>query len=176
MNLATFLTQSFQFSRDTFVKLAEDMRDAPRTFPTPRGGNHPQWLVGHVTLAESKLIQEFALGEDCPYSEWLATMGPGTEPVADAKAYPAYDTLLASFKTMRERTLRALSTMKDADFDRPSHAPEQFKEIFPTVGPCFLHALLHCNIHTGQLADARRAAGRKPMLFTPPNPELAEAR
>ena len=56
MNLATFLRESFAFSRDMTVKLAEDMRDAPRTFPTPKGGNHPQWVMGHLTLAEDGLI------------------------------------------------------------------------------------------------------------------------
>ena len=33
--------KALQISDQSFLQLVEDMRDAPLTCPTPRGGNHP---------------------------------------------------------------------------------------------------------------------------------------
>ena len=77
-----------------------------------------------------------------------------------------------AFKATRERTQRGLADMKDADFDTPAGAPEEFRHLLPTVGHCFMHALMHNSVHIGQLTDARRALGREPLLF---NPKRVEA-
>ena len=37
------------------LQLIEDMRDAPVTSPTPRGGNHPLWILGHITWVEGNV-------------------------------------------------------------------------------------------------------------------------
>ena len=47
--------------RGTFG-LIEDMRDAPLTQPTSHGGNHPHWVLGHLTLVEGN-IPALILGE-----------------------------------------------------------------------------------------------------------------
>jgi hypothetical protein len=79
------------------LTLLEDMRDAPLTFPTPNGGCHPLWI----------------LDEPNPLASWESMFCRGTEPVADASAYPPL--LMAN----------------------------------------------HWLAHRGQVADARRAAGRE---------------
>ena len=67
-------------------------------------------------------------------------------------------------ETVRAETMAFLDTLTDADLDKPSHAPEEMKEWFGTIGQCLAVAPIHFGFHGGQIADARRAAGRQPVL------------
>ena len=51
MNTKALLRHQLETNRDWYLGGAKDMADAAMTFPTPNGGNHPTWLVGHLTLA-----------------------------------------------------------------------------------------------------------------------------
>lgn len=175
MNTAQFIHASLEFSGDALVKLAQDMKSAPLTFPTPTGGNHPLWIVGHIASSEAKLVHEFGLRIPSAYDHWFPVFGPGTTPVADASIYPSYAAVLEAFEKTRALTLNSLLTMQDADFDQPSGAPEHFKDILGTVGDCFRLAIFHAAVHTGQLTDCRRAANRKPILFDPTGTEFETA-
>ena len=171
MHATQFIRHALECSADAALKLAEDMRDAPLTFPTRKGGNHPLWIVGHCAVAESMLIQEFAFGRSHPLAYWMEIFGPGSTPVDDASAYPSFETVLRTFKETRAATMAGLGTLTDADLDRPSAAPKEFAQFVGTIGQCYLHTITHLAVHTGQLADARRAIGREPLLFRPPVPE-----
>ncbi len=35
-------------------QLAENMKDAPVTLSTPKGGNRPLWFMGHLGYAEAR--------------------------------------------------------------------------------------------------------------------------
>jgi hypothetical protein len=49
--------------------------------------------------------------------------------------------------------------------DRPNKSPpEDVKDFFPTIASSFTFMALHQMNHAGQVVDARRAAGRKPMF------------
>jgi uncharacterized damage-inducible protein DinB len=171
MRTTQFIRQALDASAHNFLTLINDMRDAPLTFPTDAGGNHPLWILGHIAVAESKLIQDIALGCGHPLDRWMSIFGPFTTPVADASAYPSFDEVMAAFQRARAFTLETLDALSESDLDRPSAAcPPEFKEFVGTVGNCFLHTITHMATHTGQVADARRAAGREPLLFRPPTP------
>ena len=90
--------------------------------------------------------------------------GMGSQPVADASAYPSLDELTAEFEKVRANTLKVLDGFTDADLDKPSHAPPDLTSMFGTVGQCLVMAALHCAFHAGQVADARRAMGHKPLF------------
>ena len=51
---------------------AEDMRDAPLTQPTPRGGNHSMWVLGHLALVEGEVPQLLS-GEPNPVAHWRSS-------------------------------------------------------------------------------------------------------
>ena len=149
-----------------FTQLAEDMRDAPLTRPTPRGGNHPMWVVGHITFIEAG-IPHILFGEPNPLAHWAPLFAPGSEPKDDASAYPPYDEVLRAYRGHRARTLKILDGLSEAELDRPTKAPlKGLEQVLATFGQTLLVQALHQMTHRGQLADARRAAGRKP-LFTP---------
>ncbi len=104
------------------VQLIEDMKDAPLTFPTPNGGCHPLWIVGHLAYSEGQLVRD-----------WM--LGIGTEPTADAANYPSFAELTAKFQQAHEETLALLDSMSEEDLDTPSKnvLPDYEKYSRPTA-------------------------------------------
>src|SRR5690242_12829940 len=122
MKTTDYIRRGLERSANVALPLLEDMRDAPLTFPTSKGGNHPLWVLGHFTVAEGRIVQEIMLGRAHPYPHWVELFGPRTQPVADAARYPSFDEVMQAFKEVRSRTLQVLESMTDADLDQPSKA------------------------------------------------------
>jgi hypothetical protein len=158
------IKQLLEQSRFWAISLITDMKDVPTTFPTSKGGNHPLWVLGHLVYSESSLVSKFIQGKDHSLCKWDSLFGKGADPVADLCRYPSMDELLAEFEVVRAETLKFVNSLTDDDLDKPSHAPEDLKDIFGTVGQCLLMIGLHGTFHAGQVADARRSAGRNPLL------------
>jgi uncharacterized damage-inducible protein DinB len=157
---------ALQVSDDGMMRLVEDMRDSAMTQPTPRGGNHVLWVLGHITFIEGNLSRVI-LGESNPVDHWAPLFAPGSEPTSDPTAYPPFDEVLSSYKKLRARNLKLLEEIGEAGLDRPTKSPPRgMEQILSTTGRTFLIIALHQMNHRGQLADCRRAAGRQPM-FTP---------
>jgi uncharacterized damage-inducible protein DinB len=147
--------------RSTELALAhiEDMRDHGVVFPTPNGGSHTLWVLGHLAYIEALIIRGFMLGEPNPLAEWKDTFD-GAETSGDAAHYPPFDEVLARCREMREGTAALLDGFTEDDLDRPSaDAPDGFGDTFGTYRHCLQFAADHWYMHRGQLADARRAAG-----------------
>lgn len=164
MNAIEFIKLSLETSTGWAMGLINDMKDAPLTQPTSNGGNHPLWVLGHIVRAESDLLDGFILGKPNRFSELEGVFSMGTTPSTDASQYPSMDELLGKFEEIRSATLAHLETLTDADLDKPSHAPQEFGASFGTVGACFAAMSTHISFHAGQVADARRAAGRAPLM------------
>ncbi len=156
------LEMSDQFT----MPLIEDMRDAPCTAPTPRGGNHPLWVLGHLAFVEALLACSL-MDEPDPLPEYTRLFSYGAEPTGDADDYPKFDEVLATYRRLRARNMRLLEQFGDARLDEPvKRPPAGLEDAFRTVGQAFLVVAIHQMNHRGQVSDARRAAGRSP-LFTP---------
>ena len=164
MKTIDFIKMSLEMSKGWVMGLVTDMKDAPTTFPTPNGGNHPLWVLGHLTYSEADLTSAFIMGEANPLAEWKEIFGQGSQPVADASRYPTFGEVLAQFEQTRSRTLKLVDSLSDDDLDKPSKAPEEVRHYFGTIGQCLSGMLSHFTFHGGQVADARRAAGRKPLM------------
>ena len=48
MKAVDFAKLCLEMSSGWVMGLIEDMKDAPLTAPTPNGGNHPLWCLGHL--------------------------------------------------------------------------------------------------------------------------------
>jgi hypothetical protein len=73
--------------------------------------------------------------------------------------------VLATYRRLRARNLKLLDDVGDSGLDRaPVAVPQGFEEVMKTVGQTLLLIALHNMVHYGQIADARRAAGLKPLL------------
>ena len=164
MNGVAVLKAQLEMGRQWLMALMSDIQGAEVTAPTPNGGNHPLWVLGHVTHSEAGMVNGFVLGQPNPLAKWDRLFGMGTQPVNDINAYPSLAELRAEFDKVRADTLKLLSGMSELDLDKPSLAPAQLSSMFGTVGQCFAAVGLHSTFHAGQAADARRAAGKKPMF------------
>ncbi len=166
MKTTDYIKKSLEQTQGWVLPMILDMKDAATTAPTPNGGNHPHWVLGHIAYSESLLIHKYMLGGDShPLTEWGEMFGAGKEPVADAAGYPSFDEVVSQFEKTRSRTLEILASLTDEDLDQPSKAaPEGAGEFLATYAQCFIVISHHFLFHGGQVADARRAAGRKPLM------------
>jgi hypothetical protein len=155
---------------DSAIRHIEDMRTAPVTAPGPHGGNHPLWILGHLTVAEGRLRQ-IVLKEPNPVENWKPLFDWGTEPISDIAAYPLFDEVLRAYRELRARNLRLLDEIGEEGLDRLTTAPPPgLQQPFRTIGQAFLTIAMHQTFHGGQASAARRASGRKP--FFEPSEEL----
>ena len=148
------------------TRLVDDMRggDAALTQPTSRGGNHPMWVIGHLAFFEGSMAHVL-LGEPNPVEHWAPLFATGSTPSSDASVYPPFDEVLATFRRLRARNLKLLDEIGDTGLDRkPANVPGGFENVFLTFGHTLLVIALHQMVHYGQIADARRVAGRAPLL------------
>jgi len=89
----------------------------------------------------------------------------GSQPQSNARAYPTFDEVLATYRRLRAENLRLLDEIGEAGLDAPpKQIPAGFEEPMKTIGRAFLLTALHNMVHYGQVADARRVAGIKPMI------------
>jgi hypothetical protein len=164
MKAIELIRWAMRMTDEGVARLVEDMRDVPLTQPTSRGGNHPLWTMGHLAWIEGNL-RRIVRGDPSPVEHWTPLFRTGTQPLTDAKAYPPFDEVLHTFRELRKQNLKMLEEVGDAGLDRPpAWVPPGFEDAMKTVGQTFLLVTLHQMVHYGQIAVARRAAGREPLM------------
>jgi hypothetical protein len=147
-------------SNGTVLSAIDEMSGAAMTFPTPNGGCHPLWVLGHLALIEG-MIPVVLFGDKNPAAEWQSYFGENSEPVADPSAYPPLIEVRERYVQLREQNLKLLESLSEEDLDKPTKAPPKGREQeFATYGQSFLVLALHQTMHRGNVTDARRAAGR----------------
>lgn len=166
MTATDIIRRALETGRDWAVGTSTDMLDAPLKFPTPKGGNHPVWVMAHLAVAEGS-FSGMLTGDPSPAEKWNAAAGQGTEPTDNPDDYPPLQEAIDLFVELRGKTLAYVATLTDADLDAPvPHAPEHLKkyDTFQSIGALLNVIALHSAVHIGQLCDARRADGRKPQV------------
>ena len=152
-------------SRDRVLARVEEMREHCFVFPTPNGGCHTLWVLGHLAYIETLVVRRFMLGEDNSLAQWEQIFDSG-QVSADSGVYPPFDQVLAACRETRASTLALLDSLSEDDLDRSSvNAPKGFAEMFGTYRLCLQYAADHWYMHRGHLADARRAAGLERAWF-----------
>ena len=161
MKTTDYIRTSIEASKMFTLSLLDDMKDAPLTQPTSKGGNHPLWILGHLTYSESNIISHIIQGNENPLIGWKEMFGSGREPTTDAALYLPWDEVRTKFDEVRERTMSFLDGLTDANLEKPSkNCPPGREKMMGTIGRCFVIVALHPTMHYGQVADARRMAGR----------------
>jgi hypothetical protein len=150
--------------RGMTIGLIADMADAPLTFPTAKGGSHPLWVLGHLALSESMFLHDWILGDTNPLAEWQGMFGGGTEPSDNADDYPSFEEVMEKSNEVNAQLMAKLDSYSEEDLDQPSKAPEEMSKSFGTLRQVFCMAGIHWMMHRGNVADARRSAGRPPMM------------
>src|SRR5215207_9559402 len=158
--------QSIDLIRDNLRKsehrvlaLVEQMREHCVMFPTPRGGCHTLWVLGHLAYIEALVIRTFMVGEANPLADWEKIFD-GADVSGDIGRYPPFDDVLAACREMRASTGALLDSLSEPDLDtRSARVPAGFEDTFGTYRLCLQYVADHWYMHRGHLADARRAAG-----------------
>lgn len=147
-------------SNGAVLSAIDKMSDAATTFPTPNGGCHPLWVLGHLAVVEGS-IPEVLFGQSNPVADWEKLFGAGSEPVGNASAYPSFAEVRAKYLELREQNMKLLDSLSDADLDKRTVAPiKGLEKEFDTFGRSFLTLAMHQTMHRGNVTDALRAAGR----------------
>ena len=142
------------------LSVIDRMSDDPTRFPTPNGGCHPLWVLGHLTIVEGT-IPAVLFGDKNPVAEWQKHFGENSEPVDDPDAYPSFREIREKYVELRAKNLKLLESLSEDDLDKPAKAPPQGREQeFATFGRSFLTLALHQVLHRSHVTDALRAAGR----------------
>jgi hypothetical protein len=145
-------------SNGAVLSVIDEMSSAPTTFPTPNGGCHPLWVLGHLTFVEG-MIPAALFGEPNAAAGWAHCFGQNTEPVSDPGAYPPLTEVREKYAQLRARNLQLLDALSESDLDKPSVAPPKgLEHEFATYGKSFLALALHQMSHRSHVTDARRAA------------------
>lgn len=146
-------------SRDRVLARVEEMREHCLVFPTPNGGAHTLWVLGHLAYIESLVIRRFMLGRGHPLVHWEEVFD-GDDVSGDASRYPAFDEVLAICREVRESTIELADSLFEESLDaRSADVPAGFEDTFGSYRLCLQYAADHWYMHRGHLADARRAAG-----------------
>ena len=163
MQSIDLIRDNLKKSLDRVLARVDEMRDHCVVFPTPKGGAHTLWVLGHLAYIEALVVRGFMLAEPNPLAEW-EDLFDGTDITGDLTRYPPFDQVLARCREMREWTMTLLDSLSEEDLDRVStNAPEGFEGTFGTYRLCLQYVADHWYMHRGQLADARRAAGLERM-------------
>ncbi|MFN8587091.1 MAG: DinB family protein [Candidatus Eisenbacteria bacterium] len=159
MDSRDLLRTNLARSRDLVLMRVEDMRAHALVAPTPRGGGHTLWVLGHLACVEHLVVDALMRGEPNPLAAWERVFD-GDDVSTDAATFPGFDEALAACREARAHTLALLETLSEADLDRTSsRVPAGFESTFGTWRDCLQYAADHWLMHRGTLADARRAAG-----------------
>ena len=165
MNSIELIRGNLHRSMGLVLRRVEEMSDHCFVFPTPNGGAHTIWTLGHLAVIEGQVIHEFALGTANPLASWLEPFD-GDDVSGDREKYPPFSDVLAKCREMRELTLSHLDRLSEQDLDTISAAcPKTVEDTFGTYRLCFQFVADHWYMHRGQLADARRTAHLERMWF-----------
>jgi hypothetical protein len=169
MNTKDAIQFALTLSNGAVLGAIDEAKDAPTVFPTPNGGCHPLWVLGHLTLIEGT-IPAILYGEPNPVAAWHSYFGEGSQPIADAATYPSFDTVRQQYQELRDHNLIILKSLSDADLDKPTFAPPAGREReFATFGSSFLVLALHQTMHRSHVTDSIRA-GKSVVHARTPSP------
>lgn len=165
MESIDLIRQNLKRSEEIVLARIEDMRDHCMVFPTPRGGCHTLWTLGHLAYIEAQVVHAFMLGERNPLSHW-EDLFDGADVPGDPERFPPFDDVLRECRNVRVATTSLVDSLTESDLDRASaNVPAGVDGLFGTYRRCLQYAADHWFMHRGQLADARRAAGLDRMWF-----------
>ena len=164
------IRENLKRSEDIVLSKIEDMREHCVVFPSPGGGCHTLWILGHLAYIECLVIHSFMLGEQNPLADW-ETILDTDEVSGNAEHFPPFDRVLEECRSVRASTISLLDSFDENDLDKVSENIPNAKDakgvelLFGTYRRCFQYAADHWFMHRGQLANARRAAGVERMWY-----------
>lgn len=146
-------------------ELTADIPEAAMQRQREPGERHPQWILGHLLLADSYLVHLLSaepLVHD--FSRLLEHYGPASTPRSDG-ATDSKDDLVERLRRTNATRVARVAAMTAAELDAPLTDPF-LARAQPTIGHHVHGLLIHEGYHAGQLSSWRRAHGFAPVRWT----------
>lgn len=164
MESRDLIIQAFEHSFALVFPLLQDLATAPHVTPSPSGGNHAHFILGHLLQSEG-FFRSVMEGTGNSHGGLSQSFGGGAQPEPTGNGYPPYADMLSELERVHRQTVDWLKSINETQLDQTSRAvPPGFEAFFGTWRLCLLMRPLHWMNHRGQLADCRRAAGRPPLM------------
>lgn len=163
MNAKDAIRSSANLSSMVLKTYISDLEDGDLMRRPTEGCNHLAWQLGHLISSEVQLLEAVAPGRGIELPDGFVEAHSKDKCDSDdpdgflGKA--TYDEL---FDKVRAASLAALDAYPESDLDNP--APENFRQICPTMGDVFTLIATHPLMHAGQFVIVRRQLG-KPILI-----------
>jgi DinB superfamily len=162
MQSIDLIRDNLKKSHDRVLARVEEMREHCVVPPTPKGGCHTLWVLGHLAYIEALVVHGFMLGQRNPLAEWEDLFDG--DPRGDVSQYPPFEQVLAKCREVRASTRTLLDSLVENDLDKAgAKVPVGYEETFGTYRLCLQYVADHWYMHRGHLADARRASGLERM-------------
>jgi hypothetical protein len=143
---------------------AEQFATQPTMNGTPVDTNHPAFIYGHLALYPSRVLMMAGLDGSsiaCP-EHYAGLFGAGIACRNDPEGsiYPPMKEITERFFHAYRAAQDALDALDDAAFAAEHKGPENYKKIFPTLGPAANFMMNnHVAMHLGQMSAWRRCVG-----------------
>src|SRR5215813_5525035 len=136
MQSIDLIRDNLQRSECRVLERVEEMEEHSVVFPTPRGGCHTLWVLGHLAYIEGLVVHAFMLGEPNPLESWQELFD-GADTSTNCSDYPPFAQVLTTCRKMRESTVTLLDSLSEHDLDKGSaKVPNGYEDTFGTYRLC----------------------------------------
>lgn len=155
-----------EFARRYTHTLLEGLSDEDWFWVPPQFTTHIGWQVGHLAMSQYGLTLFQQRGRDREVDSKLMSSKVrklfmrGTEPIADASAYPDPSELLALLDRVHTQMQKEIVSFDGDQLDESLGPPTA---AFDTRYGALLFAGDHEMIHAGQIGMLRRLMGKEPL-------------
>ncbi len=163
MNAQDAIRTTLEVSSMVLTSYISDLTDAELMHRPAPGCNHLAWQLGHLVASECNLLEAAQPGAAAELPAGFAEKhSKETSGEDDPAKFCTKQEYLDLFDKVHAASLAALAKTSEADLDAES--PEQFRQMFPTVGHIYVLIATHGMMHAGQFVPVRRELG-KPVLM-----------
>ena len=153
------------FARAYTLRLLDRVPPADWFRMPPGGVTHVAWQVGHLAMAQFRLVMERVRGPrpddaDLMPPDFLRLFLRDSVANPDPSAYPPADAIRVVFDRVHARVLADLPLIRDADLDGPVLPPHA---LCRTKIECLHWCSHHEAVHAGQIGLLRRLLGHPPV-------------
>ncbi len=160
-----YLARGVESTKELVRRYLKGFTDDNRLAQAPSLPNHVAWSLGHLAHTMHRVAEHFD-GRPLPTDLFIegSTRGDahrfgtegvcfGSTPATDPNEFPPLSKCLDAYESACTRLARAVRNAADADFERqvPWGAGQQ------PLGMLVFRMVFHNGMHTGQIADLRRA-------------------
>jgi uncharacterized damage-inducible protein DinB len=146
------------------LRLLEDLQPGDWFRQPTEGITHIAWQVGHLAMAQYRLLLLRMRGErpndqELISADFLAKFGQGTAPDRDPAKYPPIREIRQVFDHVFRQACEELPSYTDVELDQPPVKPHPlFETKLGSLTWCARHEMMHA----GQIGLLRRLLGKPP--------------